>query len=78
VRAVRQGGVDPALDQARIDPVQDAMETAAPQARDEPAAGREAAIGRDEMTAARFLVQASAGLKPTGRPRPGPGEADGP
>jgi hypothetical protein len=30
------------------------------------------------MTAARFLVQASAGLKPTGRPRPGPGEADGP
>jgi hypothetical protein len=78
VRAIGQGRVDAAFHQPRVDPVEDGVEPAARQAREQAAAGRETAIGRNQVTAARLLLQAAARLSPTGRPRPEPGAAADP
>ena len=49
--AVRQRRFDPPFGEALIDPVQQPRKTAGEEAGDEPAAGGEAAVRRDEMSA---------------------------
>ena len=49
--AVGQGRVDPPFSDAGVDPLEQFVEAAGEQARDEPAAGREPAVRRDQMFA---------------------------
>src|SRR3546814_50626 len=56
--AVRERGIDPSLEEPRIDAVNQLVKTTAEQPRQQAPAGREGAVGGDEMAAAmgRLLV----------------------
>ena len=51
VRAVGQCRVDAAFDQAGVDAIQNFVEAAAEEPRQQPAPGRESAVGGDQVTA---------------------------